>query len=235
MVSVGVVAESDYLYKETRDLEQIFLREVKNNAWIEDHLITGKPNAEPFRVTGEFSYRSRYSAANGLVLTGDAFGFLDPVFSSGLFFALRGGELVADAVDAALTAEDYSAARFSDYADEMRSGMEAMRRLVYAFYDHGFSFGDLLKEHPQLGPDLTDCLIGNLSRDFEPLFEGCLKVRGCTRTTASRPPARRRLSPRRCEKMGTVPSAKQVTVFVPIRFRAARRGLSPIFSRPLLR
>jgi flavin-dependent dehydrogenase len=174
MVSVGVVAESDYLYKETRDLEQIFLREVTNNTWIEEHLAPGC-RTEPFRVTGEFSYRSRYSAANGLVLTGDAFGFLDPVFSSGLFFALRGGELVADAVDAALTAADYSAARFNDYADEMRSGMEAMRRLVYAFYDRGFSFGQLLKEYPEFGPDLTDCLIGNLSRDLEPLFKAVSK------------------------------------------------------------
>ena len=174
MVSVGVVAESDYLYRDTRDLEEIFLREVTNNRWIEKHLAIGR-RTEPLRVTGEFSYRSRYTAAAGLVLTGDAFGFLDPVFSSGLFFALRGGELVADAVDAALTAGDYSAQRFNDYADEMCSGMEAMRRLVYAFYDHGFSFADLMKEHPELSPDLTDCLIGNLSRDFEPLFKAVSK------------------------------------------------------------
>lgn len=174
MVSVGVVAESDYLYRDTRDLEEIFLREVTNNRWIEKHLAIGR-RTEPLRVTGEFSYRSRYTAADGLVLTGDAFGFLDPVFSSGLFFALRGGELVADAVDAALTAGDYSAGRFNDYANEMCSGMEAMRRLVYAFYDHGFSFADLMKENPDLSPDLTDCLIGNLSRDFEPLFKAVSK------------------------------------------------------------
>jgi len=174
MVSVGVVAESDYLYRDTRDLEEIFLREVTNNRWIEKHLAIGQ-RTEPLRVTGEFSYRSRYTAADGLVLTGDAFGFLDPVFSSGLFFALRGGELVADAVDAALTAGDYSAGHFNDYANEMCSGMEAMRRLVYAFYDHGFSFADLMKEHPDLSPDLTDCLIGNLSRDFEPLFKAVSK------------------------------------------------------------
>lgn len=174
MVSVGVVAESDYLYRDSRDLEEIFLREVTNNRWIEKHLAIGR-RTEPLRVTGEFSYRSRYTAADGLVLTGDAFGFLDPVFSSGLFFALRGGELVADAVEAALTAGDYSAQRFNDYANEMCSGMEAMRRLVYAFYDHGFSFADLMKEHPELSPDLTDCLIGNLSRDFEPLFKAVSK------------------------------------------------------------
>ena len=168
-VSVGIVAEKDYLYRGTRDLEGIFLRELGENTWVREHLATGE-RTEPLRVTGEFSYRSRYCAADGLVLAGDAFGFLDPVFSSGLFFALRSGELAGQAVDEALTAGDFSASRFTVYSEEMRSGIEAMRRLVYAFYDQDFSFGKLLKGHPELGPDLTDCLIGNLSRDFEPLF-----------------------------------------------------------------
>ena len=44
-------------------------------------------------MTGEYSYRSRHCAADGLVLVGDAFAFLDPVFSSGVFLALRSGEL----------------------------------------------------------------------------------------------------------------------------------------------
>lgn len=170
LVSVGVVADKEYLYGDSRDLETIFLREVENNAWVREHLAPGE-RTEPYRVTGEFSYRSRYCAADGLVLAGDAFGFLDPVFSSGLFFALRSGELAADAVHDALEAGDYSAERFAAYGDEMRSGIEAMRRLVYAFYDESFSFGRLLKKHPHLGPDVTDCLIGHLSRDFEPLFQ----------------------------------------------------------------
>ena len=104
-VSVGIVAEKDYLYRGTRDLEGIFLRELGENAWVRGHLAPGE-RTEPFRVTGEFSYRSRYCAADGLVLAGDAFGFLDPVFSSGLFFALRSGELAGQAVDEALTARD---------------------------------------------------------------------------------------------------------------------------------
>ncbi len=53
----------------------------------------------------------------------------------------------------------------------MRSGIEAMRRLVYAFYDQDFSFGRLLRKYPDMSGDVTDCLIGNLWRDFEPLFK----------------------------------------------------------------
>ena len=62
-------------------------------------------------VTGEYSYRSEHSATDGLVLTGDAFGFLDPVFSTGVFLALVSGELAADAIHEALEADgDVSAA-----------------------------------------------------------------------------------------------------------------------------
>ena len=68
IVSVGVVAEKDYLYKDTHDLAQIFHREVKKNAWIEKHLAAGQQFG-PYRVTGEYSYRSCYCAAR-LVLRG---------------------------------------------------------------------------------------------------------------------------------------------------------------------
>ena len=46
-----------------------------------------------------------------------------------------------------------------------------MRRLVYAFYDHGFSFREFVDRYPHLAGDLTDCLIGNLFIDFEPLYK----------------------------------------------------------------
>ena len=113
IVSVGVVAEKDYLYRDSRDLAAIFQREVAGQPWIKEHVDVGQQTGQ-YYVTGEFSYRSRHCSANGLVLTGDAFGFLDPVFSSGVFLALRGGELVADTVDAALTEGDCSAARFAE-------------------------------------------------------------------------------------------------------------------------
>ena len=78
-----------------------------------------------------------------MILAGDAFAFLDPVFSSGVMLALRSGELAADAADAALTDGDFSAARFTEYGAEFCKRIESMRRLVYAFYDHQFSFREL--------------------------------------------------------------------------------------------
>ena len=170
VLSVGIVAEKDYLYSGSRDLAEIFHREVGNNVWIQQHLAPGRQFG-PYRVTGEYSYRSRHCAANGLVLIGDAFAFLDPVFSSGVFVALRSGEMAADEVDRALTDGDYSAARFAGYGAELCRGIEAMRRLVYSFYDHAFSFRRFIDRYPHLAGDMTDCLMGNLFIDFDPLFK----------------------------------------------------------------
>ena len=170
-VSVGIVAEKDYLYRTIRDPQAIFQRETGKNPWIRDHLAPGRQVGR-YWVTGEYSYRSRYCAADGLVLVGDAFAFLDPVFSSGVFLALRGGELAAEAADRALASGDCSGAMFDGYGKEVTRGLEAMRKLVYAFYDQGFSFRDFIDRFPQLRGDLTDCLIGNLFGDLQPLFDG---------------------------------------------------------------
>ena len=81
----------------TKNRAKIFDREINNNAWIADHLKNATQVGE-YRVTVNYSYRNRYSADNGLVLGGDAFGFLDPVFSSGVFLALKSGSILADEI-----------------------------------------------------------------------------------------------------------------------------------------
>ena len=171
LVSVGIVAERDYLFNgTTRDLQQIFEREIQNNAWIETHLADAKV-ADIFRITGEYSYRNRYSSADGLVLAGDALGFLDPVFSTGVFLALRSGELVADTAHRALAKGVVSASDFIDYGRSMQHIIETMRKIVYAFYDEGFSFRSLIGDDPKIRSNLTDCLIGNVeNQKFDELF-----------------------------------------------------------------
>jgi flavin-dependent dehydrogenase len=171
IVSSGIVAERDYLYKDTRDPAAIFKREIENNVWIKDHLSCGEQFGE-YWVTGEYSYRSEHCAADGIVLIGDAFAFLDPVFSSGVFLALKSGEMAADAIDASLEKGNVSASAFSAYGEEVCSAIETMRSLVYAFYDNDFSFGKLIRKNENLRGTLTDCLIGDLvDKDFEPLMK----------------------------------------------------------------
>jgi flavin-dependent dehydrogenase len=105
------------------------------------------------------------------VLVGDAFAFLDPVFSSGVYLALKSGEMAADTVHENLLAGDVSAKRFVPYAERMCREIESMRKLVYVFYHQSFSFGKLIRANPEIRGDLTDCLIGNLDKDFQRLFD----------------------------------------------------------------
>ena len=58
----------------------------------------GAKRVDAFRAAKEYSYRSRRAAGDGWVLVGDAFGFLDPLYSSGVLLALKSGQLAADAV-----------------------------------------------------------------------------------------------------------------------------------------
>lgn len=172
VVSSGIVAERDYLFRpgETRDPAEIYAREIENNAWIKDHLSQGRQFGE-YWVTGEYSYRAEHCATDGLLLVGDAFAFLDPVFSSGVFLALKSAEMAADAVDAALEKGDTSAAAFANYGEELCGHIETMRRIVYAFYDPEFSFAKLIRQHPDLRGRLTDVLIGNVDgKDYSELM-----------------------------------------------------------------
>jgi flavin-dependent dehydrogenase len=170
MISVGVVAEGKYLTRGgVREPKEIFQREVQQNAWIQQHLSCGVQTGS-FYLTSEFSWRSRYCAADGLLLAGDAFGFLDPVFSSGVMLALKSGVLAADAIHDAFLARDFSAQRFTQYSATLREGLENMRKLVYAFYDQRFSFRDVTNKHATAAGDITDCLSGDVNKDFSRLY-----------------------------------------------------------------
>jgi flavin-dependent dehydrogenase len=170
VVSVGVVAEGKYLSRGgVKDPEQIFKREIEQNLWIKDHLSTGAQFGD-YWITGEYSYHVQYCAAPGLVLAGDAFCFLDPVFSSGLMLALKSGIMAADTVHDAIVAKDFSPARFEPYGASLRLGIENMRKLVYAFYEPNFSFRKLTDKYPDLAGDVTDCLSGDVNKDFTRLF-----------------------------------------------------------------
>jgi flavin-dependent dehydrogenase len=170
IVSVGVVGEPGYLYRDTRDPVAIFNREVEACAWIKDHVSVGQ-QVEPVRVTGEYSYHSKRIGGDGFCLAGDAFAFLDPLFSTGVFLALKGGEMAADAVHAALETGDVSAHHFDAYLERQRHAVYSFRRLVRAFYDLSFSFREFLQVYPHLQSLIVDTLVGNVFTDLTPLYK----------------------------------------------------------------
>ena len=171
MVSVGVVAEGKYLTRDgVKEPREIFQREVEENLWIKDHLSVGASTGEYF-LTSEYTRYSRHCAAPGLLLLGDAFAFLDPVFSSGVLLALKCGHLAGEAVHGGLVSGDLSPAHFAPYGDAIRGGVENMRKLVYAFYHPKFSIREVVKRHPDAAGLITDCLSGDVNRDFTQLWD----------------------------------------------------------------
>lgn len=75
----------------------------------------------------------------------------------------------------------------------MREGVENMRKLVYAFYNPQFSFKDVVMRHPEAADQITDCLSGDLNRDYSQLWEWIGEIAPCRRRspTARQNPQRR--------------------------------------------
>ena len=163
IVSVGVVAPFDYLFKGRGAYAATYEEEVAKCLPVQERVATAK------RVTGHFatkdySYRSKQVAGDGWVLVGDAFGFLDPLYSSGVLLALKSGQLAAEAICDGIARGDTSAAQLGRWGDAFNQGVDRMWRLVCEYYD-GFSFGAFMKHHPDLRGTVTDLLIGDLFHD----------------------------------------------------------------------
>ncbi len=163
IVSVGVVAPFDYLFKGRTNYALTYDEEVERCPGVQ-HRVTGATRVTGYFATKDYSYRSRQVAGNGWVLAGDAFGFLDPLYSSGVLLALKSGELAADAVVKGLANGDTSAAQLGAWGATFNDGVDRMRRLVCEYYD-GFSFGRMVRQYPHLRGTLTDLLIGDLFSD----------------------------------------------------------------------
>jgi flavin-dependent dehydrogenase len=176
VTSVGVVADIDRLMKNREGTpEQILDEEIANCPGLEERM-KGATRCAPVHVLSDFSYRASRCAGDGWVLIGDAFGFLDPMYSSGVFLALKSGEMAADAINEAFETNDFSGAQLGKWGDELAGGMSVIRKLVYAFYTPTFSFGKFVKMHPEHKDDITAVLVGEVFRPgadavFEPMKE----------------------------------------------------------------
>ena len=167
--SIGVVGALDYLLQNRRDAngkldtQKIFTEELNKCLPLKQRLEDAK-QLLPIQTTKDFSYRASRIAGNHWVLVGDAFGFLDPVYSTGLFLALKSGEMAADAIIEAFHKKDFSEAQLGSFGPAFVDGMEAFRKLVYAFYTKAFSFARFLSEYPEHQGGIVDILSGDVFR-----------------------------------------------------------------------
>ena len=172
LVSVGVVGPVGYLMRgRPSEPQAVYDEEVLRCPALQERLRPAQ-RIWDVAVMRDFSYISSRIAGDGWVMAGDAFGFLDPIYSTGVFLAFKSAELAADATNEAFSRNDFSAAQLGKYGDHYVEGMESMRKLVYAYYDTSFHVPQFLKRHPECREHIVNLLIGNVFRvSLDGLFD----------------------------------------------------------------
>ena len=129
VVSVGVVGDAAHLLQGRGTPDQIFAEEVADCPSIAERL-AGAEKIAGLDVVKEYSYTTEQAAGDGWVFVGDAWGFIDPLYSSGVWFALKSGQLAADCIIEGLQKNDLSAAQLGKWAPEFNVGTNWVRKLV---------------------------------------------------------------------------------------------------------
>ena len=165
ITSVGIVADPGYLVKgRGQDLAKILHEEIEKCEACRRR-VAGATRVDKVYSILDYSYRSRECAGNGFILIGDAYGFLDPIYSSGVLLALKMAEFAADAIHDAFEHNDFSRERLGQFQPKLDKGIESMRKLVYAFYNDGFSFSKFLQKYPEHRNSVINLLVGNVFRE----------------------------------------------------------------------
>ena len=165
ITSVGIVANPEYLLKgRGQDLAKIYNEEIEKCPPCAKRVAGGERVDKIYSIL-DYSYRSKHNSGNGFIIIGDAYGFLDPIYSSGVLLALKMAELAADAIHDSFQHDDFSAARLGQYQAKLDRGIESMRKLVYAFYNDGFSFSGFLRKYPDERYHIINLLIGDVFKE----------------------------------------------------------------------
>lgn len=117
----------------------------------------------PVGAQGNWSYRAKQFYGDRLLLVGDAAAFVDPLFSTGVLFAVHGARFAAAHLDRALTDGDFRAERFAAYQDECVQGMDIFKNLVHEFYSQNLRsllIGSAC--HPTICKVITSMLAGDV-------------------------------------------------------------------------
>lgn len=165
ITSVGVVADPEYLLKgRGQDLAKIYEEEIQKTEACRRRVADATRVDKIYSIL-DYSYRSKKNAGDGFIIIGDAYGFLDPIYSSGVLLALKMAELASDAIHDAFKNDDFSAERLGQFQPILDQGIESMRKLVYAFYHEGFSFAQFLRKYPEQRTNVINLLIGGVFHD----------------------------------------------------------------------
>ena len=133
VMSVGAVCWPDYLKQRKGRTVEFLLETLQRNPALWQRMQRAELIGGEVRVTGNYSYDSTSMGGPGWVLVGDAFAFIDPVFSSGVYLAMSGAEQAAQVVDAALREPSAEPALLRRLERRQRAGMRRFSFFIYRF------------------------------------------------------------------------------------------------------
>jgi flavin-dependent dehydrogenase len=163
VMSVGAVCRPEYLKQRKTSPKEFLLESLAANAALWRRMEHAQLLGDEVRVTGNYSYDSRQMGGPGWVLIGDAFAFLDPVFSSGVYLAMSGAEQAAEVVDVALREPVRERALLRRLERRQRHGMRHFSFFIYRF--NGPVMQDLFR-HPSNRWQLEQGVISMLAGDL---------------------------------------------------------------------
>jgi len=133
VMSIGAVCRPAYLKQRKGRTVEFLLETLKQNEGVRRRIEHAELIGDEVRVTGNYSYDSAQMGGAGWVMIGDAFAFLDPVFSSGVYLAMSGAEQAATVVDTALREPKREAHLLRTLERRQRAGMKRFAFFIYRF------------------------------------------------------------------------------------------------------
>ena len=136
-MSVGVVCHPDYIKSRNVSLDQFLLDTLRQSPPIAKRMEQARP-LTPTYAAANFSYRRDTMSGEGYLMVGDAFAFIDPVFSSGVHLALNSGTLGAGVVDAYLRGSRDHVVRRKQFERLVRKGIDTFSWFIHRFNQPAF-------------------------------------------------------------------------------------------------
>ena len=164
--SIGVVLDSDTFKKSKLSAEDFLEQSLAEQPIIAKRMTSAQRVSEVY-TAADFSYRSTRLHGERWLLAGDAAGFIDPIFSSGVFLAVFSGEQCADALDEVLDHPERARKLFRRYERAVNRAMDIYLRFVNAWYTKEF-VEVFLSPRNVLGvaPAVNAVLGGNVGNSF---------------------------------------------------------------------
>ena len=132
VMSVGAVCFPEYLKSRRGDNEGFLMRTLESepSAW---NRMQDAVRVAPVHVTGNYSYTCMRMTGPGWVMVGDAYAFVDPVFSSGVYLGMNSAEQAAEVVDGTLADPTREAALQRAMTVRLKRGLKHFQWFIYRF------------------------------------------------------------------------------------------------------